>query len=394
MNVTNPPSAPARVVVIDDEAAIRTAIARVLRRAGHDVEEFDDGRTAVLRCRQGGVDAVLSDISMPRMSGLDILRSLRASCPDTPVILMTGAPDVDTAARAVRLGAVDYLIKPVEREALESTVAHAIGLGRLARAGRETHDAVERAAAEAARPDERPAAFERALEAIWPAFQPIVAVDGTLYGHEALLRTREPAFPNPGVLIAEAERLGRVTDMGRIIRRRAAEAFAAAPPNAHLFVNLHPTDLFDDELTSPESPLRIIASRVVLEITERAALESFSSARERVEELRSLGFRIAIDDLGAGYAGLTSFAVLEPEVVKLDMTLVRGVDSAPTKQKVIRSFATLGRDLGMIVIAEGVETLAELETLQGLGCHLVQGYLLARPGPAFPTVDWPRSAAA
>ncbi len=384
---------PSCVLLVDDDPGVRTALARVLRRAGHIVEEREDGRSALARCQAGGIDVVLTDITMPQMSGIDLLRALRASDPDTPVVLMTGAPEVDTAVRAVRLGAIDYLTKPVDLDSLKTTVTRAVGLGRLARAGRATHVAVERAAAEVEPSDERPAAFERALASAWPAFQPIVGIDGSLYGFEALLRTREPAFPNPGVMIAEAERLGRVADMGRVIRRRSAEAFAAAPADAHLFVNLHPSDLFDDELTSPESALRQIAPRVVLEITERAALESFSNARERVEQLRSLGFRIAIDDLGAGYAGLTSFAVLEPEVVKLDMTLVRGVDAAPTKQKVIRSFATLGRDLGMLVIAEGVETVGELETLRTLGCDLLQGYLIARPGPAFPTISWPRMPA-
>jgi EAL domain-containing protein (putative c-di-GMP-specific phosphodiesterase class I) len=101
-----------------------------------------------------------------------------------------------------------------------------------------------------------------------------------------------------------------------------------------------------------------------------------------------VGFRIAVDDLGAGYAGLTSFALLEPEIVKLDMSLVRAVHRSQTKQKVIRSMASLCRDMGMLVVAEGVETVEERDTLLDLGCDLLQGFLLARPGKPFPAVTW------
>src|SRR5207249_3254913 len=98
--------------------------------------------------------------------------------------------------------------------------------------------------------------------------------------------------------------------------------------------------------------------------------------------------RIAVDDLGAGYAGLSSFAQLEPEVVKLDMTLVRDAPGSLTKQRLIRSMVTLCDEMGLTVVAEGVETAAERDVLVALGCHLLQGYLLGRPGRPFPEVTW------
>jgi EAL domain-containing protein (putative c-di-GMP-specific phosphodiesterase class I) len=91
-----------------------------------------------------------------------------------------------------------------------------------------------------------------------------------------------------------------------------------------------------------------------------------------------------VDDLGAGYAGLTSFAQLEPEVVKVDMSLIRGLDRSPTKQKLVHSIVGLCRGLGIQMIAEGIETIEERDTLVGLGGDLCQGYLFARPGRAFP----------
>jgi EAL domain-containing protein (putative c-di-GMP-specific phosphodiesterase class I) len=101
-----------------------------------------------------------------------------------------------------------------------------------------------------------------------------------------------------------------------------------------------------------------------------------------------MGFRLAIDDLGAGYAGLTSFATLEPEFVKLDMSLIRDIDSSPMKKTLVRSMTSLCEELGMMVVAEGVETPAERDVLVSIGCHFLQGYLLAKPGNAFPAPTW------
>ncbi len=101
-----------------------------------------------------------------------------------------------------------------------------------------------------------------------------------------------------------------------------------------------------------------------------------------MSQLRELGFRIAVDDLGAGYAGLSSFALLEPDIVKLDMTLVRDVDRSSVKQKLVASMASLCRDMGLLTVAEGVETQAERDTLIHLGCDLLQGFYFARPTAA------------
>ena len=98
--------------------------------------------------------------------------------------------------------------------------------------------------------------------------------------------------------------------------------------------------------------------------------------------------RIAIDDLGAGYAGLTSYTALEPDIVKLDMSLVRDVDRDRKKEAVVRSMTSLCKDLGMLVVAEGVETVGERDALVEIGCDLLQGYLLAKPGRPFPAFVW------
>jgi len=196
-----------------------------------------------------------------------------------------------------------------------------------------------------------------------------------------------PRWPTPGPSLT-AERLGRVRELSTAIRDEAALRVRDHGAGAFLYLNLHPDDLEDEALYSPDSPLASFAERVVLEITERVSLDRIRDVGRRMRVLREMGFRIAVDDLGAGYAGLTSFSLLEPDVVKLDMALIRGVDRASTKQKVIRSMATLCAEMGIEMVAEGVETDDELECLVQLGCDLFQGFRFAKPAPNFPVVQF------
>jgi EAL domain-containing protein (putative c-di-GMP-specific phosphodiesterase class I) len=377
------------VLVADDDEALLRVLVRALGAADLEVVPARDGLQARELLMTRSFDAVLTDVGMPGMSGMEVLKAVRAHDLDVPVLLMTGAPSVDSAAEAMQFGACAYIMKPVALEELKRTVRHAVDLNQLAKAKRE---AIELYAPEQPHAGDRvglEVTFERALDSIWMAYQPIIdAATRTVVGYESLLRSSEPALPNPGAMLTAAERLGRIHELGRRVRGTAPEPMGGAPPGALLFVNLHPRDLEDDALASPSAPLASMASRVVLEITERASLDDVSDAHSRVAKLRELGFRIAIDDLGAGYAGLTAFAQLEPEFVKLDMTLVRDVDESPVKQKLVRTMTSLCRDMGITVVAEGIETIAERGAIIDLGCDLLQGYLFARPGRPFPAICW------
>ena len=139
--------------------------------------------------------------------------------------------------------------------------------------------------------------------------------------------------------------------------------------------------LADDQLLHPRAPLSLVADRVVLEITERASLDAVGDLRQRIASLRRIGFRIAVDDLGAGYAGLTSFASRAPDIVKIDMSLIRGVDREVLRQKLVRSLARTCMEMGILVVAEGIETGPEHDAVVRLGCGLLQGFLLGRPCP-------------
>ena len=225
----------------------------------------------------------------------------------------------------------------------------------------------------------------RCLASLTMHFQPIVhASTRARFGYEALLRSTDKSLPHPGAILDAAERLEKIPTLGRAVRAQTAKVIAqAAPARGVMFINLHLLDLFDKQLTSAFAPLSKVASRVVLEITERTSLEGQIDLRYRVAELRELGFRIAIDDLGGGHARMGTFSPLDTDFVKLDMSLVRDVEKHAMKQRLIRSVTELCRQQGTKVIGEGVETEAEAKVLVDLGCDLLQGYLIARPAPPF-----------
>jgi EAL domain-containing protein (putative c-di-GMP-specific phosphodiesterase class I) len=379
---------PGTILLVDDEPEALRAFERMLRGVGYQVEAFTSAREAIKRVSAGGVHVVVSDISMPEMTGVELLRTIRAYDADLPVVLVTGLPAIDSATDAVEYGAFKYIVKPFEPEVLRSAVERARKLYRLARMKREALKLLGSNAISADRAGLE-SSFYSALDSMWMAFQPILrASDGSVFGYEALLRTEEPTLIRPDLVVDAAERLNALPTLGRKVRQLAAAAMSKASPDAALFLNLHPLDLADEELFDELAPLTQLASRVILEVTERAAIEEVDAVERRVSQLRERGFRIAVDDLGAGYAGLSSFALLEPEIVKLDVSLLRDIDQSPVKQKLVASMTALCKDMGFLVVAEGIETPAERDCVVSLGCDLLQGFLFARPGRPFPTASW------
>ncbi len=382
MNVCREPSR--RVLLAEDDTIVRRSFVRFLRTEGYEVDAVTNGVEACKRLELERFDVVLSDLSMPGMSGIQFLRALRELDTDLPVILVTGEPSVASAAEAVGLGALRYLVKPVEPEALREALSYASHVHQLARLKREAmlyslDQTVENGG-------EIEACFERAIDGVYALYQPIVSnADRRVSAHEALVRSIEPTFARPFELLQTAEALDRLRDLGRAIRARVARDLDEMPGTDLVFVNLHPADLRDDTLfgRGDESPLTRHADRIVLEITERSRVDDIDNLDERIRRLRALGFRFAVDDLGAGYAGLTSFLSLQPEIVKIDMSLVRGVEEDRTKQRLLGSLSRLCYGMGIQVVAEGVETAAERARILELGVDLHQGYYYGRPAEAF-----------
>jgi EAL domain-containing protein (putative c-di-GMP-specific phosphodiesterase class I)/CheY-like chemotaxis protein len=378
-----------RVLLVDDEEPLVRAISRALVKSGYDVTTAPDGVQATLRLDECAFDLVMSDIAMPGMGGIELLHVVRQRDLDVPVILMTGSPTVDTATKAIQLGVLGYLVKPFPMPEVIAAADRAIQMNRLARIKREAFEYLNRTGDWVGDRAGLEVNFASAMESMWMAYQPIVRWSTReIFAYEALVRPTHPAIPHPGALIGAAEKLGQLHRLGRRLRDMVAEGVGPASEVSQVFVNIHGYDLEDDALLSASSPLSRIANRVVLEITERASVNEIKDLSARIQRLRDLGFRIAVDDLGAGYAGLTSFAQLRPDIVKIDMSLIRDVDKEPTKERLVRSLSELCREMKILAVCEGVETPAELETLQKVGCDFFQGYHFARPGRPFPTVKF------
>lgn len=380
------PRDPGRVLLVDDDPVLLRSLRRLLAPAGHAFVCASSAEAALAMLEQREFDVVVTDIHMPGMSGLDLLAKVRSRPQPLPVVLVSANPDIDSALRAVEAGAFRYLIRPADDSALRSTVARAVRMARFSRIEQELAGHTRAATQELERREALGSELHRTLGGLRLAWQPIVRwSDREVVAYEALMRPQGGELPHPGAVLEAAEDLGRVADVAAAVQRRIATEAPEAPAAVQLFVNLHPRDLFDDALLAQDGPLVPFAGRICLEITERAALDRrLDEVQSRVKRLRKLGFRIVVDDLGAGYAGLASFAQLAPDVVKLDLSLVRDVHLDPVRQRLIRSMFELCVDLGIDMVAEGVETLEERDCLVALGCDLLQGYLFARPEFGFP----------
>lgn len=374
----------ANILLVDDDKDVLDLLERALTSASVRVRSVTTGAGALALLAEEAFDAVVSDIRMPGTSGLKLLRAVREYDLDLPVVLMTGQPNVDGAGTAVDYGAFQYLIKPVAIDKLRAIMARAVALGRIARLKRRC--AAEYGSGKFYVGDRAgiEAKLDRALQSLWMAYQPIVRADGSPFAHEALLRSHELMLPHPGAVLKAAERLRRIPDVGRAVRDLVAEACKRAD-GALVFVNLHAEDLLDPLLYLPSAPLSRIASRVVLELTDRAPVADVKDVAVRISRLRELGFRVAIDDLGAGQAGLATLSQLEPEFVKIDMSLIRDVHRDRTKQGIVSALIQLCHGLGKAIIAEGVEREEERSELVDAGCDFLQGFLFGRPGPMLGT---------
>ena len=213
-------------------------------------------------------------------------------------------------------------------------------------------------------------------------YQPIIDLrSGTVFAHEALSRgPADSPFENPEMLFDYALKSDQVWSLEKICMQFSAERFVGKRPGM-LFVNVETELIHALKSRGHEvlQPLLAIQSGVVLEITERAAIRDYDLFRESVRVLRELGFRIAIDDAGSGYASLQSIAELRPQYLKISNYLVTGLHEDSIKRDVVEMLVRLAARIDAETVAEGIETEAEKAEVERLGVTYGQGYLLGRP---------------
>ena len=371
----------ARILAVDDDPLVRRCISRILVTAGHEVVPAGHGADALQIASDRAFDVALVDYHLPFVDGLEVLQRLREIQPGCLRILVTGALDLPMIMDAVNRGEVMRVVeKPFESAGLVSAVEDAMTTRRRML---EIYRVQEQAASEHER-----AMLEDCLENnhLRLALQPIVSgTDSTIKAFECLLRSSHNVLDGPLSIIRAAERHKMLPDLGQAVSKYAAGWMAQIPAGIKLFMNLHPDELADpDGMCRSLLPLQPWADSVVLEITERSRLQGIEAWDESVERVTAMGFSIAVDDLGAGYSSLSVLAELQPSYIKVDMSIVRGIDCDPRKQRLVDLLCRFAEATDATLIAEGVETTEEAASLRECGAHLLQGYLFGKPAADLP----------
>ncbi|HVK05343.1 MAG TPA: bifunctional diguanylate cyclase/phosphodiesterase [Armatimonadaceae bacterium] len=226
-------------------------------------------------------------------------------------------------------------------------------------------------------------------ESLTAVFQPVVSLrDGSILGHEALVRGAEASpLARPDDIFACATRMGLLFEVDTLCQRIALATARdrGLTRDGTLFVNIHPASLRErafhgSPLVRAVEEYGFSPSQVVIELTERQAIHDFAAFERALRAYRDAGFRIAVDDAGAGYSSLQAIAEVSPDFIKVDRSLVRGIDTAQNRRALLAVVSQFASQIGTRLIAEGIETMAEMATLIELGIEFGQGFYLARPG--------------
>jgi EAL domain-containing protein (putative c-di-GMP-specific phosphodiesterase class I)/AmiR/NasT family two-component response regulator len=378
---------PIRVLIADDEPALVGALSELL---GHEdgltiVATAADADEAIELADASRPDVALVDVKMPAGGGARAARGILIRSPSTRVIALSAFEDRPTVLEMLRAGAVGYLVKGSAAEHIVDSIARVMSGGTslstevVGSIVNELASQLRREEIEEELRTQRRSEIERFLsgEGLRMAFQPIVDLrTRRVVGTEALARFRSLPLRDPTEWFAEAIRLELGVQLELAAIREALRSLDRIPPDAYLSVNAsHRTAM------SPEfrAALGDNVSRIVVEITEHEAIEDYDMLMASLAELRASGVRIAIDDAGAGFASLRHTLRLAPDIVKLDISLTRGIDGDRARRALASALISFADEMSITIVAEGIETAEELETLLRLGVRFGQGFHLAEP---------------
>ena len=384
--------ADAVVLVVDDNENNVLLLERLLNRIGIGrVVGITDPRETVTQYQTIEPDLILLDLHMPHLDGVAVLEQLAILIPAgsfTPVLILTADATLESKQRALAAGAMDFVTKPFEQTEVLLRVKNLLTTRSLHLTLQRHNAALE---AQLARTAERERQLAREHEArrdrvqkvlddqdITMVFQPIVdLLTSRIVGVEALARFTAQPQRRPDEWFAEAAAVDLGIDLELLAVSTAVAHLDQLPPDAYLSVNVSPRTALDPRLTET---LRPLAARIVLELTEHTPVDQYDHLLAACQELRNAGMRVAVDDAGSGYASLQHILRLSPDIIKLDIELIRNIDTDPARQSLAAALVLFGDKIGATITAEGIETDDELRTLRRLHVSYGQGYHLGRPG--------------
>lgn len=378
-----------RVAIADDDAEIRAALEDLIRTdPGMEfVASAADTETAIELARGESPDVFVMDVRMPGGGGSRATREIRRQAPLTRVVALSAYEDRATILDMLGAGAVGYVTKGALAAEIVSAIVGAMD-GRSTLSPEVGAEVVSELATRLEEQQKLVQERQVITDAIGAAlsdpdamrivFQPIVdLVTSEHMGHEALARfPSEPPRP-PNVWFEEAEEVGMRVELEGEAIRRALESIERLP--GYMSLNISPQTIGHDSFVDL-LPTKL-AHRIVLEVTEHAQVENYEGLAKSLEAFRQSGGRLAVDDAGAGFASLRHILRLNPDVIKLDLDLTRGVDHDPTRRALASALITFASEIDATVVAEGIETEEELDALRALGVPFGQGYFLGRPQP-------------
>lgn len=385
-----------RVLVADDDPDLREALIELIdKETSLDlVGVAEDAREAIELAERHRPEVALVDTKMPGGGGARVARELRARSADTRVIAVSAREERTTLLHLLAAGVAGYLVKGAPPEEIltairECVEGHAIfSKGITAALVQEVGDYLRK------RDDESEALLRRSVrthrliqgEGLTVALQPIVdLVTGHVAGVEALARfTMNPGW-GPQEWFEEAEAVGLRVELEQAALARGLAEIDRLPARWFLAVNLSPDAIMSEGVV--RSLRHEQAGRIVVEVTEHSRVSDYVELLGALADFRSEGGRVAIDDAGAGFASFRHVVVMLPDVIKLDMSLTRGVDNDRGRQALASAMISFASEIGATIIAEGIETAEELEALRTLGVRFGQGFYLAQPRRLIPGDD-------
>jgi EAL domain-containing protein (putative c-di-GMP-specific phosphodiesterase class I)/CheY-like chemotaxis protein len=380
-----------RVLIAEDEPGVRQALAELIASeeslelvaaAAHAVQAVE----FALRHRP---DVALVDVKMPGGGGQRAAAGIRTASPQTRVLALSAYDDRASVMAMLRAGAVGYLVKGSSpRQIVEAIQVTALGQSALS--GEVAAGVIQALAGQLKRDEEQARHHGEQVKAIGRvlggkglaiAFQPLADLQtGAIVGLEALARFDLERWRAPEVAFREAGQVGLLVDLELAAIRAALGHIEELPADAFLSINLSPATAMSERFM--DTILTTPADRVVIEITEHAQVDDYAALNEALAMLREHRVRLAIDDAGAGFASLQHIIRLSPDFIKLDIALTRGIDEAPVRRALATALISFASEIGAAIIAEGIETQGEFDTLRALGVPFGQGFYLAPPGPA------------
>jgi len=381
---------PITVVIADDDESIRFWL-RNLIGVSYGIElvgEADSAAAAVELARMTEPDVAVIDVRMPGGGGAEGAQLIRSFSPSTRVLAFSAYDMTPEVLAMIEAGVSGYVVKTGDgREIIAAIRAAAAGSVYLSSGVdatvlthlRETlvhgaHHALQRARVQSLIDD----VISR--QAIESHYQPIVDLKtGDVVGYEALARIDSDRRQPPDAWFADADEVGRLEDMERLAISAALRALPQLEPEQFLSINVTPQTALGPVLV--ETLAEVPVDRLVLEITEHAAVADYPRLFQALYLMRARGLRVAIDDVGAGYSSMAHVLHLAPAIIKLDRSVIAGIEQHGHHQFLVESMRGFAENTGAVLLAEGIETPAELETMQSLGVGLGQGYLLGRPEP-------------